>query len=180
MKKIFFILILSAGFIACKQSVKGTNGVTYKNPVQYNDYIISRQTGLMKKIIAFGKVAQINPDSADKMLDSYIVETDQMITEIKGMPPYQGDSSFRNAAIHSFTFYKKIFEEDYKQILALNKSEESGTEEGAAKANSIVEKISKEEEGYDKDFHNAQEEFARKNKMKLIENTVQKELKNSN
>jgi len=67
-----------------------------------------------------------------------------------------------------------------EQILALNKSEESGTEEGAAKANSIVEKISKEEEGYDKDFHNAQEEFARKNKMKLIENTVQKELKNSN
>lgn len=176
MKKIFFILILSAGFIACKQSVKGTNGVTYKNPVQYNDFIVGRQTELMKKIVAFSEVAQTNPDSAFGMLKTYARETDVMIKEMKGMPPYGGDSSLRDAAIHSFTFYKKIFEDDYRRILEITKSGENQTEEGAAKANEIVEKLAREEEQFDKDFHNAQESFARKNNMKLTENSMQKKI----
>jgi hypothetical protein len=181
MKRIFFFLLMAVSFIACKQSVKGTNGVTYKSPVQYNDYIVGRQTNLMKKFIDFSKVSQINLDSAEKMLDGYIIEMSTMIDEIKGMPPYKGDSSLRDAAVRTFGFYKKIFENDYKQIIRLNKDGESITEEESAKVNSIVDDISKEEEKLDKAFHNAQKEFASKNNMKLMENTMQKkvnELKN--
>ena len=76
--------------------------------------------------------------------------------------------------------YKKVFEDDYKQIIRLNKDGESITEEGAAKVNSIVEDISKEEEKLDKAFHNAQSEFASKNNMKLMENSMQKKVNELN
>jgi hypothetical protein len=173
-------MVIAAGFIACKQSVKGNNGVTYKSPVQYNDYIVGRQTTLMKNIVDFSKVSQVNLDSAEKMLDGYVIETSTMIDEIKGMPPYKGDSSLRDAAVNTFGFYKKVFENDYKQIIRLNKDGESMTEEGAAKVNSIVEDISKEEEKLDKAFHNAQKEFADKNNMKLMENSMQKKMNELN
>ena len=42
--------------------------------------------------------------------------------------------------------------------------------------NDIVDKISKEEEKFDKTFRNAQKDFAQKNKMKLIENDLQKKI----
>jgi hypothetical protein len=54
------------------------------------------------------------------------------------------------------------------------------TEEGAAKVNSIVEDISKEEEKLDKAFHNAQTEFANKNNMKLMDNSMQKKVNELN
>ena len=176
MKKILFILLLGAGFIACKESPKGANGVTYKSPVQYNDYIVGRQTTLMKNIVAFSEASQINLDSAEKMLDRYVIETSTMIKEIKGMPAYKGDSSLRDAAIQTFGFYKQVFEDDYKQIIQLNKDGENITEDGVAKLNNIVEDISRREEKLDKVFHNAQSAFAREHNMRLTENSMQKKL----
>jgi hypothetical protein len=180
MKKIFFLLAAVLSFTACRQSAKGTNGVTYKSPVQYNDYIVGRQTTLMKNIVDFSKASQVDLDSAEQMLDGYVIETSTMINDIKGMPPYKGDSSLRDAAVRTFRFYKKVFEDDYKQIIRLNKEGESLTDEGAAKVNSIVENISKEEEKLDKAFHNAQSEFASKNNMKLMENSMQKKVNELN
>jgi hypothetical protein len=171
---------MTVNVLACKQSVKGTNGVTYKSPVQYNDYIVGRQTTLMKNIVDFSKASEVNLDSAGKMLDSYVIETSNMINEIKGMPPYNGDSSLRDAAVRTFSFYKKVFEDDYKQIIRLNIDGESNTEEGTEKIKKIIEDISKEEEKLDKAFHNAQREFANKNNMKLMENTMQKKVNDLN
>ena len=180
MKNIFLMLTMAVLFAACKETVKGTNGVIYKTPIEYNDYIVSRQTTLMKNILAFGEMAQQNPDSAGKMLDVFAEETTDFIKEIKGMPPYKGDSTLRNAGVNIFTFYKKVFESYYKQILALNKSGENATEEGAAKLNSIVTNLNKEEEKADKAFHKAQKDFAETNNMKLIENSMQKKLDEMN
>ena len=176
MKKLFFTLAIVVGFVACKESVKGTNGVTYKTAVQYNDYIVGRQTTLMKNIVTFGAMAQKDLDSAGKLLDIFARETVGYIKEIKGMPPYKGDSSLRDAAVNTFTFYKKVFDTDYRQIIEINKSGESATEEGAAKVNKIVADITKEEAEFDKFFHNAQRNFAETNNMKLIENSMQKKV----
>ena len=180
MKKLFFLLAIAFGVIACKESVKGTNGVMYKTAVQYNDYIVGRQTTLMKNIVAFGAMAQKDLDSAGKLLDIFTGETVGYIKEIKGMPPYKGDSSLRDAAVNTFTFYKKVFDNDYRQIIEINKSGESATEEGAAKVNKIVADITKEEAEFDKSFHNAQRNFAETNKMKLIENSMQKKVDDMN
>ena len=93
---------------SCKnETPKGANGVTYKSAVEYNDYIVSRQTTLMKNIMKFISVAENDLDSAEGMLDGYVKETATMVTDIKGMPAFKGDSSLRNAAVNIFGFYKK-------------------------------------------------------------------------
>lgn len=178
MRYLFLSFLFVLGLSACKsKSVKGKNGVTYKDATEYNDFIVNRQTKLMKNVVEFGKVADISLDSAEAMLKQSARETEKMIGELKAMPPYDGDSALRDAAVRSFTFYKQVFEKDYVDILNIRrKGQENITQADVEEANRIVEKISKEEEGLDKAFQNAQKDYASKHKMKLINNKDQKDL----
>lgn len=177
MRYLLLSAILVLSFAACNQPAKGKNGVTYKSAIQYNDYIVDRQTKLMKNVLEFGKVADISLDSAEAMLKKSAREAEKMIGELKGMPPYKGDSALRDAAVKSFAFYKRVFEEDYLNILNIRrKGADNFTDEDVAEANRIVEKISKEEEGFDAEFHRAQADYAKKHKMKLMDNKMQKEI----
>lgn len=175
-KKILFPLVIVAIAVACNESVKGDNGVVFKSAVQYNDFIVSRQTTLIKNVLEFSKVAENSIDSAEARLRQYVKQAETMIDEIKGMPPYKGDTALRNAAIQSFSFYKKVFEKDYMDILQIKKKGAEVTEEDINTANAIVQKISEEEEEYDKKFHEAQKNYAEKNNMKLTDNKMQKEI----
>ncbi len=177
MKKLLFILVVvTISLVSCNQSVKGKNGVTYKSAVQYNDYIITRQTMLMKNVLDFGKIADENLDSAESILKKYSLQAEEMINELKGMPPYKGDSALRDAAVQSFGFYKRVFDRDYIDILNIRKKGTDISDEDVEKANIIVDKIGKEEEVFDKAFHKAQQKYADKNNMKLKENKMQKEV----
>ena len=168
--------IIAMALIGCKSyPPKGANGVVYKSAVEYNDYIVSRQTSLMKNIMHFTEVAQKDLDSAELVLDKYVRETGTMITEIKGMPPYKGDSTLRDAAAGIFGFYKKIFDKDYRDILHIRKGEDGASADADAAIEKIVKSIEEEEKGYDSRFQGAQKSFARKNNMKLVENEMQKE-----
>jgi hypothetical protein len=174
MKYVSIIIVLVCCIISCNQPVKGRNGVTYKSAVQYNDYIVGRQSKLMQNILDFSKAAEINLDSAEKMLDKYAAEIASTIEEIKGMPAYKGDTSLREAAARTFGFYKNVFQNDYTRIIYIKKKGIEMTNEDMAEMKSIVNKITREEEGVDKSFHNAQRNFADKNHMKLMENEMQK------
>lgn len=177
MKKYFILFVIAiAALVSCTESEKGKNGVTYKTAVQYNDYIVNRQTTLIKYILEFSKMADSNLDSAGTALKKYARQAEQMIDEVKGMPAYKGDSSLRNAAVHSFTFYKKLFELDYADLLNLRKKNTVMSGEDVVEANRIVDKIGKEEEVLDKGFHNAQKTFAKENKITLMDNKVQQEI----
>jgi len=171
-----FIIGFAFFIIACNQSAKGRNGIIYKNAVQYNDYIIGRQSTLIKNVLDFIQVSQTDLDSANKMLDKNINDIKDMLNDIKGMPAYKGDSSLRDAAINLFEFYKNVFGSEYKRILDIRINGEDATTEGVTEMNNIVNKITKEEEGYDKAFHNAQQDFAEKNHIKLGENEMQKKI----
>ena len=171
----YFLLIVFAGiFIACKQSVKGSNGVVYKTAVEYNDYIISRQSTLIKNVMDFVQVSQTDLDSADKMLDKNVAVISIMINDLNGMPAYKGDTTLRNTGINLFQFYKRVFGNDYKKLIELRKNGEDSA--SIAEINEIVQKVTKEEESYDKNFHNAQRDFAQKNNMKLTDNEMQKNI----
>lgn len=154
---------------------KGANGVTYQSPVQYNDYIVSRQTTIMKNIMKFADVAQQDLDSAERLLDDYVLETGRIIREVKGMPPYKGDSALRDAAAGIFGFYRKIFDKDYRDIIHLRNEQDGLSTEIEDQIDKIVKDIEEEEKGHDNRFQQAQQNFATKHKMKLIENKMQKE-----
>ncbi len=171
MKQRLILLLLPPVFVACNNNaVKGPNGVTYKSAVQYNDYIVNRQVSLRNSIMEVARVAQYNLDSAEILLNEDVRQTEKIITELEGMPPYHRDSALRDAAVRIFSFYKKAFDQDYRDIIRLRRNETDSS--GAGEQNdisTIVEKIKTEEEEYDKNFKNTQDEFARKNNMKLVE-----------
>jgi hypothetical protein len=179
MKHRLFIALITFLMLACKSEVsKGPNGVVYKSAVQYNDYIVGRQTSLMKDILAFVDVAQSDLDSAYGMLDRFVKQTGTMITEIKGMPAYKGDSALRDAAVNSFGFYRKLFEKEYRDILHLRSEQDGLSTDIEDRIEAIVKRIEEEEKGYDDRFQEAQKAFASKNKMKLVDNEMQKEFDN--
>lgn len=171
MKYVSIILLTAIFFASCKELPKGANGIVYKNPAEYNDYIIDRQSTVIKNIMAFSRTAKTNLDSAKSLLSKYEIETDSLIVDLKGMPDYKGDSTLRNAAVNLFGFYKTIFGRAYKEMIDIRLS---GGDETAIQT--IVERISREQEGLDKSFQNAQKAFVKKNKMELKENEMQKEI----
>jgi uncharacterized FAD-dependent dehydrogenase len=87
---------------ACRQQVKWKNGIVYKNAVEYNDYIIGRQSLIIQNVMDFLKVSDTNLDSAKTLLNAYSIKVEGMVNDIKGMPPYKGDSVLRDAAIGLF------------------------------------------------------------------------------
>lgn len=174
-KYLIYSLVITSLFASCGKPVKGKNGITYKSAVQYNDYIVTRQSALIKNVIDFSNIAQTNLDSAEAMLVKFGKQAGDMIEELKGMPAYKGDSSLRDAAVSSFGFYKKVFEKDYMDVLQIKKKAEQ-TSDDQAEIASIIGSVSKDEEGYDLRFHEAQLHYAEKNNMKLTDNKMQKEL----
>src|SRR5688572_13145132 len=119
--KITLLILFLTAFVSCNQTVKGRNGVTYKSASHYNDFIVSRQTAVMKKVMDFVQVSDTSLDSAERILDEYVVDIDRIIDEIKGMPPYKGDSLLRDAAAATFVFYKRIFSNEYKELIDIRK-----------------------------------------------------------
>lgn len=179
MRHLLISLLFVFNLIACKQYVKGKNGISYKSATVYNDYIINRQTSLLKKVLDYSKMANDDLDAAAAVLKQSTEDAEKMIDEVKGMPAYKGDSSLRDAAINSFTFYKQLFRKEYMDILNIHKKEkENITKEDITEADKIFEKISKEEEILDKAFHTAQQDFADRHKMKLITNQTYKDFEN--
>ena len=161
---VFYMILIS-----CNPPVKGKNGQVYRNAAEYNNYIIERQSTIMKDIARFVRVSNTSLDSADKELDRSIPGLARMRTEIGDMPLYKGDSSLRNSAIRLFSFYNRLFTEDYKQLLLFWRTNGRQTRLGINETNRVIEKITLEEEKYDKDFHNTQKDFAEKNHMKIKE-----------
>jgi hypothetical protein len=174
--KLFYglICVIVCGFIACDKPVTGRNGVRYKSAVQYNDYIVSRQTRLMQNVFDFSNAADKNLDSAEKMLDIYTAEAIKTIEEIKGMPPFKRDSSLREAAVSSFDFYRKVFMDDYRRIINLRKKGEKMNVDDIKELKDMVEKITLDEEGLGETLQKAQKNFADNNNMKLMKNAIQK------
>ncbi len=173
-------LLLFLVITGCTQVPKGKNGKEYKTAVVYNDAIVNYQSRIMKDILNFVDASKVNLDSADHLLDVYAGELNVIIDDIKGMPAFKGDTTLRNAAVESFGFYKRIMTGEYKELIRLRKEGAGETDAGVAQMNTIVEKISKEEEGFDRNFHSAQLAFAKRNNITLTENDMQKQIDNLN
>lgn len=175
-RHLFLALPFILFFSACQSKPpKGKNGVTYKSPVEYNDYIISRQSQVMKNMVRLTELDATDVDSADRMLDKYVLETGKMITEIRGMPDYNGDTSLRNVAAELFVFYKTVFDKDYRDIIHLRSDQEGTSGDTETAISEILKRLSAEEDRYDSRLQRVQENFAKRNNMKLVENEKQKE-----
>ncbi|MDP9229120.1 MAG: hypothetical protein M3O67_00440 [Bacteroidota bacterium] len=165
------VMILAAStllFASCNLADrKGKNGIVYKTAAQYNNYIVDRQKSVAIYITDFSRMVQINPDSAEYIRNKAIQEIDTSITGIKGMPSFKGDTILRDVAINSFLFYRKLFMEEYKEIVTIFKKGPPISLQDQMFVKDLSLEIARQEEKYDRALHNAQYEFARKNNMQL-------------
>ncbi len=177
MKKYLLLPVVIILFAACKtKTTIGPNGVTYKTPLEYNEYIISHQMQLQKDITEYTAAAQIGIDEADKGLDKMISDASASLKDIEGMPAYNGDTTFRNAAIALFSFYKTGFSTDFKEMHQIKRKVEggTGTDEDQQKLEKFSDVVSAKEDPLDTKFKEAQTKFAKDNNLRIIENTGQK------
>ena len=176
MRKVLFLSFLPFLVLACKSDApKGANGVVYKTAVDYNDYIVNRQNQVMQNIMDFVSVAENDLDSAELLLDKYVIEVGTMVRDLRGMPAFKGDTELRDASVDIFRFYQRIFNEDYRRIIHIRNGKLDLGDGAEAEVERIVEKIKAEERGKDERFHTAQTAFARKNDMQLRDNEMQTE-----
>jgi hypothetical protein len=161
------IACLSTCMVSCQGPVKGRNGVVYKTAAEYNDYIINRQLNVVQDIVDFSNISKTDLDSSERLLVTDQKITRQMTEEIKGMPVFEGDSTFRDAAVNLFSFYSHVFGNEYRQIIEYRKKAMFLTTDDLHAQDSIIQAITLEEEGFDKALHNAQQRFAEKNHVEI-------------
>jgi hypothetical protein len=178
MRKYLLAAWMSLVLMSCKDKApRGANGVSFQSALDYNEYIVDRQTSLMQDLVEFVRVTQTNLDSGEVLLNKSVRTTEQMIRELKGMPPYKGDSAFRDAAASAFGFYREIFDKDYRQVIQIRKRADGFTPTADMEIAAIVAKIKRQEKDYDSRFKETQNEFARKNDILLTTNKKQQDLK---
>lgn len=175
--RLYSCLMLSlVFFVSCTNRADKENEARYRTAVSYNDAIVGQQTKILKQIFQFVEVSDSSLDAADHLLDTYGKELEGIIGDVKSMPPFKGDSSLRDAAVSSFGFYRKIMGNEYKEIVRLRKEGANETEEGVEKLRAIVQHITDEEAGYDKNFRQAQQAFAKRYNITLTDNDMQKKI----
>ena len=109
----------------------------------------------------------MSTDSAQAVLQKSSRITGEYLTDLSAMSDFKGDTAFRNAAVNSFTFYKRIFDNEYKTLLAIDAKGNKASGADVQQAQGITQSLTAEEAELDKRFANAQRDFAQKNKLSL-------------
>jgi hypothetical protein len=174
MRFIFYIIII-AGLNGCGKPYNQKEGKKFASASAYNNYIIERQKWVANYITTFYEILNDDVDSASAMLAKGLTRIDELTHEIKEMPSYKGDTAFRQAAINSFGFYRRLFEIEYPAIVNLHSKKEGiGFVEQQEEAK-ILNRIIKDEDKFDKQLHNKQRDFAETNHMLLTTKEKEKD-----
>lgn len=166
---VVLFLIVGIGFSAQAQT---TN---FKEPADYNDYIVIEQTIIGKKIETFNQaLAGSDFRAAKKQHAELLGQIDVSIQKMKNLPDYKGNSEFKKAAFELFVFYKMIIETDYAKIMQI--AEKEGVNDKTfGRISEIFVSIQRDEAVMYGVFNKAQENFSKQFGMKITENELEKE-----
>lgn len=162
------ILIISA-FISIS-SFAQTNGIKFSSAVEYNNYIVDKQTDVANQILGFSSVKEL--DKKEEIIDATIPKLTQHIKDIQNMPAWKGNVEFRNNSATLFIFYKDIFSTSYKRIIEIQKDGVI-TDKEKTEIQKITTDINTREAKLDVAFSKAQHNFASQNNMTIQANPLQ-------
>lgn len=147
----------------------------FKQPADYNDYIVVEQSIIGKKIEEFSKsMASDDFKSARKQHGELVTQIESSIQKINALPDYKGNSDFKKAAFELFVFYKMIIESEYVKIMQI--AEKEGINDKTfARINTLFVSVQRDEAIMYGAFNKAQQAFAQQFGMKIGENQLEKE-----
>ena len=153
--------------------------ITFSDPISYNDYIVDNQDKIGVELLNF--MALFTDGAAEarfiEVHKGVINTIDGAIKDTKAMPAYEGNLRLKDASVALFVFYKSVVEKEYKELMDIYIAGDFN-EETSKKMDNLIGSITSREENYDKEFAEAQAEFAKKYKFSLEENDLQKEFEN--
>lgn len=153
---------------------------SFKTAISYNDYIVEQQTAIGLKILDFNKVVNVtvNYDTLMMALKEIDKTIDKSLKNLKNTIAFEKETELKTSALNLFQFYKRIMNNEYKEMIKiLSKGEYS--EEDSAKMSEILDKVVKDENAFDATFLDAQKKFAEKYGFTLQESELQEKIDES-
>lgn len=139
----------------------------------YNNAIVGMQGEILGSLFLLtSSFGQALPDTMWAKHAKYVETVDVVIAQAEVMPDFEGNTAMRDGALGLFRFYKETAESEYKRMVELmEKPELSESEimELAEMGGSMAER----EGTLDLTFAKAQDDFARKYGLDLVENEMQ-------
>jgi hypothetical protein len=163
MKKLAFALFFCISYI----SLVAQSKPIFKTGVEYNDYIVNLQMGIMNSITDFTATFDSTSKTYTESKRLALVNNSKnSLAKLKLMPAFKGNMSFRNAAIKLFEFYQLIAETDYKKMVDILFKEKI-TDADKAIMDELVKSVTEKESVFDKAFLGEQKKFAKENNFTL-------------
>jgi hypothetical protein len=168
----YLLPLFSLAFLLL-QSCGGTSSQT---AIEYNDAIIKEQTKIINLTLDLIKYMETDIDKCKEVRVQIVDQCDASLKVIKDLKGFEGSEKLKNAAIDLFTFYKKIYSNEYKQLFDIIDKGAEITQDDLDFIDHMEQDVSAEESKYDKAFADAQNELAKKFNFQIEENENQKKI----
>lgn len=172
----FSLLFIAFLLIARPLAAQEVN--PYASAVDYNDYIVNAQNDIGQAMIGFNEVfasAEVDEETANRSFNHLLSVIEESVSKLEALKDYQGNTELRDASRALFGFYKRVVENEYKELMGLMLKPEFTTQD-EERLYELMNKISTEEGSYDDAFEKAQTAFAAQHGFQLGENELQKEI----
>lgn len=148
-----------------------------KDAISYNDFIVSEQNKIGKLTTEFSKACE--KGQLNKMQEKHTNLSAQIAESIRlvsGLPAWRGNTAFRDASVKLFELYRSITANEYIQMMAIF-NEGIDMPGNRSKLSVLFDSINRRSKEVTDRFLDEQKKFAETFKIKLTENSYEKELK---
>lgn len=168
LKNFVLLLLLSMSGICQAQNTKAA---------KYNNKIIKEQHEITPMIVAFLHMqtkhyVKKEHEWSEQERINIEKKLSKAIAHVMNLRPFEGDTELKEAALAWFELYRRSFDVEYEEIVAILGKKEK-TEADIARVEEIKSKLIQEEESIDQRFAKAQENFAAKYQLSLREETFE-------
>ncbi len=166
---VIFLLLLTVACGRNEYSVTTSDGQKLEGPAAYNDYLVAEQNRIIRQFSELNKAYEsYSRDEIERARAALLNEIDEVIAAVEDLPPYEGDTELRDAALEMFQYYRQLAEKELKEIGdLLSKGENQITESDIDEMDRLYKRFRKEIKSYEINFADAQRAFANKYGMKI-------------
>lgn len=161
-KTVLFLLLLAAAVSVQAQT-------TFKDAVEYNDYIVVKQQrigALLNEYISMAADSAPTLPKLEAKRISAVDEVKKLTSDLKKMPAWKGNIAFRDASVTLFVFYQSTLDNEFKEIGEILLKTEI-TEADYKRIEELQKSISTREGPLDDVFLDAQKKFAAANNFTI-------------
>jgi hypothetical protein len=136
------------------------------------------QVSIGEKMLAFNDIVgeeTATLEYAISELNAIVKFADEAIAKTAKITPFEKNVELKESALALFRFYRQILNEDYRKMVQIY-FDPNLNEASLEEMQTILDSISQREAPLDERFQTAQQAFAEKYNLELLENELQEEI----